>query len=331
MSSKRVAAREWKRKRNQRKMIIKLAALAVCLVIVAGLGYLGWDSWSRSTVMTFNGHRIPTSDAQFFYMGGITGMPKEQAAEDLVTYLLIEEAAARNNVSLTAEDRAELADDVDGTRNFFDMFGISIPRVSDDRLADFIGQELLIERLAAIYVPNVEIDDDEFSTAFFNYQIFHRHEFVDMDLMFFETQSFESALNVRESLLAADTLEEKEEIIIIADIFGDVGEDFELHNIDIPDAEVNRITLAEISGIEHTILMNLASLHPGNVSDPFEIEGMIYVFVVESLSEPPLDELEVRFRDELINERRMDAFEYILSGWRDNADVQFNQRGINSI
>ena len=334
MSSKRAAAKEWKRKRNQQKMVFRLSVAAICLVILMGIGYLAWDSFNRSYVMTFNGNRIPTAEAQFFFMGGIMGTPREQAAADLSMFLLMEEAATRHNVGLTAEERQELSGEVQETRDFFDMFGVSISRLSDTRITELMGMDLMVNRLAEIYGADVEIDEEEIVNALFNYTIFNRHEFIEMDLLIHESSTMEDAINAFGTMQEADSMEEINEIILenialrrqITGIEPDENEDTEV--------EMPRLTIQQLASdqsINPGIIMDLAGLFEGDVSSPVEIGGLFYVFVVESMTEPPMEEVEADFRERFAHHQRVSAFEEIALEWREAADIEINQRGLDSL
>ena len=334
MSSKRIVAKEWKRKRNQQRLIFKLSALAVCLLIVAGISFLVWDSWSRSFVMTFEGNRISTNEARYFHMGGIMGTPQEHAVDELATFLLLEQAAQRHGVALTAQEREEIAEEVEGTRGFLNMFGVNIDRLSDERMTDFLSQDLITERLADIYAAHIEVDEEELDNAFFSYTIFQRHEFVEMDLIVFEAATMDTAMAAFDELIATASIEEMEEIILRHTIFGEQALDVELDSLDIPGMEVQRLSLGQLA-MDHTInpsiIMGLAGLQEGQVFEPVMIGESIVVFVAESVTEPPMDELEADFRSSFISDRRIEAFTDVVQEWRENADIQLNQRGINSI
>jgi len=330
MSSKRAAAREWKRKRNQQKMVFRLSVAAVCLVILLGIGYLAFDSFNRSFVMTFEGRRIPTQEAQFFFMGGIMGTPREQATVDLTMFLLLEEAAARHNVGLTTEERQDLLAEVDGTRDFLNMFGVSLSRLSDARVAELMGMDILVERLAEIYAGDIEIDEEEFTSAFFSYSIFNRHEFVDMNLLIHESYTMDDAVLAFAAMQEAASAEEINQIIINNVITrGLITDEEEIATIEAPMLTIQQ--LGQEPNIDPNIIMELVSLAEGDISMPFEVEGFFYVFVVESVTEPPMDEVEAGFRAAYIQHERISAFEEIVIEWRDAADVRHNQRGIDSL
>jgi hypothetical protein len=58
---------------------------------------------------------------------------------------------------------------------------------------------------------------------------------------------------------------------------------------------------------------------------------LFYVFVAESVTEPPADQLEEDFRRSYISDLRIQSFLGTLAEWREEADIQFNQRGINGL
>ena len=333
MSSKRAAAREWKRKRNQQKMVFRLSVAAVCLIILLGIGYLALDSFNRSFVMTFNGNRIPVAEAQFFFMGGIMGTPREQATADLSMFLLMEEAAARHNVGLTAEERQDLMDEVEERRGLADMFGVSLSRLSDARMADLIGMDTIVNRLAEIYGGHIEVDEEEMTNAFFSFTIFNRDDFIEMDLLIHESMTMDDAVAAFATMQDA-SMEEINEIIIENMILNMQLDGVELDETEIAELEVPSLTIQQLASdqsINPGIIMDLANLMEGDVSTPVEIGGRFYVFVVESLTEPPMDEVEADFRERFTQMQRIEAFEEVALEWREAADIQINQRGLDSL
>jgi len=333
MSKKRIEAKEWKRKKNQQKAIGRSIVVGICLLIVAGIGYMVWDNWNRGFIMVFEGERIPTSDLSWFFAGGMWGRPAYSAAEELANFLLIQQAAERHNVALTAEEREELLEDAEGTMQFLAMNGIPMEGVTLERMVDFMGERLLMERLMDIYAADVQVDETEFYDAFLSFTVMNRHEFVEMGFMLYESMSIEQATFVQDELQAAADLNEMEQIILremLIDGGMDMGDfgDFEPGDFAVV---VDRVNISELQwSVDPMILMSLSNLMEGEVSEPFEIEGGYFIFVVESVHEPPIEEVQEQFRNDYIREIQFDIFTDIVEGWRESADIQINQRAVNA-
>jgi len=337
MSKKRIEAREWKRKKSQKKMVGRSVIAGLCLLIVAGIGFMVWDNWNRGFIMVFEGERIPTSDLSWFFAGGMWGRPADSAAEELANFLLIERAAERHNVALTAEEREELLEDAQGTMEFLDMQGVPMQGVTLERMVDFMGEQLLTERLMDIYAPDVEVDETEFLNDFLSFTITNRHEFVQMNFMLLESHSFEEATLAQDELQAASSLEEMEQIIIQNMLFGagggiDLGDLGDFGDIDIGfDMDADRVALSDLQwAVDQMTMMSLSNMMEGQVSEPIEIDGGYYVFVAEFVNEPPMDEVQERFRSNYIRNMQFERFSEIVDSWRESANIQINQRAVNA-
>ena len=303
-SSKRQAAKEWKRKRKQQKMILRLALAGVCALILAVIGYFAWDIQSRAYVMTFEGQRIPRVDMDFFAPMSIDS---EDMIEQVAHFLLIDQAARRNNIVLTAEELAEIEEQSETMRMMFAMHDFSLDSISDQRLNQFMSMEILAEHLADIYVPGIEVDEDEFQSALMSHMIFNRADFIDMELRVHLSPSEEEAWEVWEEFNNDGPAED-------------------------PDMMVWTLEDMQMMGFDQFTLMNIANLQPGDFTEPMPMgEDMTMIFIVNSLQEPEPDELEAEFREMYIRGLKMDKFMEILDGWRETADIQINQRGIDAI
>jgi len=67
--NKRAKAREWKKQKRRQRLIFRLSVVGICILAVLGIAYIGWDMWSRTYVMTFNGNQYqPGSYGYFPYL-----------------------------------------------------------------------------------------------------------------------------------------------------------------------------------------------------------------------------------------------------------------------
>ena len=326
MSSKRVAAREWKRKRKQQKQATKLAIAGVCVLAIAIIGYIGWDLWSRTYVMTFEGQRISTADMRDFMTAGAEGVdPRAQALEGLTQFLLINQAAHQNNIALTAEDWAGIEANITQMREMYEAFGMDMPDISDERMTELMSMEILSERLMDIYTADFEIDEADFEEALIQYLTFNRADHVDMNFRYHISDSMIAARIAQDDLFAVgpDGFDE----IIIRDMALVTGQDE-------ADIEVPTITLAElrqVADISFTAVNDIISLEAGQLSDPIQLDENTYmVLIVDFVNIPADEEIEEIFLEQYTRQQRVMIFSDIVEGWREVADIRINQRGVNA-
>lgn len=300
-TSKRATAREWKRKKRQQRMIGRLCAAAAILVVILGIGYIGWDMWSRTFVMTFEGQRIATSDMQFFTLFADGTMdPREQAMEQLTNFLLIEAAAHRNNIVLSDEEQSLAEEQAVEILELFEMFGLARPNVSDQRATEFIAMDFYSEQLMEIYTAGFTVDESAFDAALSEFLTFSRSDFIEMELR----------------VLDAFTQEEAA---------GFVYEDFE---------EGFPATLTEIRQnqvISQWDIEYLTTLPVGYISEPIQVdEETFFVFHVDSIEVPTDEEISDIFRESYEMHERWSMFSDVVDEWREATDIQINQRGVNA-
>ncbi|MCL2399901.1 MAG: hypothetical protein FWC91_09205 [Defluviitaleaceae bacterium] len=320
MSSKRAAAKEWKRKRNQQKLMFRLSVIGVCILALLGIGYIAWDMYSRTYVMTFEGQRIPTAELNYFNM--LSG--RQNAADHLAYFLVVNQRAQQHNITFTSEEWDGIVEGAGQTRAMAEMFETPLDGISDDRLNEFVSMSVLVTRLTELYTADYEIDETEFANALGAHLFFERAEFVEMDFRFHVSPHMDDAEAIRAELYAADPADI--DTILLREL-QQFAMDFE------EEPEVDRITMEDMRmmGLDQFILMELANLQPGDISEPFQMdETTVIVFIVDSLHVPSDAEIEANFRESFIWEQRTEMFADLLEVWREEADIRMNYRGINA-
>ena len=346
MASKRALAKEWKRKKKQQQLIFKLSVIGFCILAIAGLFYIGWDVWSRSYVMTFNGERIRTAELRFFSaMVDWDDMfmdPMEESLEQLTQFLLLEHVAQHHGITLTDEERAEAEEHAQHMRDMFDMFGIPLADISDSRLADFMSVEMLADKLMDIYTGHFEIvDDAEFAENLAQFIEEFGDTFIEMEFRY----HFSSEQAVSHSAWIEFNLAEPENIdeIILRDMRLAMGIDLAALGLDDDiefdldfdfDMEVPTIALSvlqEDPGIHDAIIEYLASLEVGDISEPIQIsEDFFVIFIVDSVNKATDEEIAEVFRERYIWGNRVEMFNDVMESWREAVDIRINQRGLNA-
>ena len=304
MSKKRIVAREWKRKRNQQRSVHRLVLTAVCIALVAGIGFIGWDMWSRTFVMTFEGQRVPTADMRFFSFFALFNesplSPQEQALESLINFYLIEQAAQRHNLALTEEEQIMADEQAVEIMEMFEMFGMPRPNISYERASQFLATDFLSEQLVYLYTDDFVVDEDHLEESFQEFMMFNRSDFVNMDFLFFHGFDYDEAI-----ALEPEDFDEQM-IISLADLREDP--DFDIWDLNY-----------------------LSSLEVGEISEPFPLDdGTFLTLLVDYFDIMPDDEIKEIFRESYEFVERMQVFSAIIEEWREAADIQINQRGVNA-
>ena len=326
MSSKRVAAREWKRKRKHQQRMTRLTIAAVCVLAILGIGYIGWDMWSRTYVMTFEGQRIGTAYMRYFSaFSNWMGDPHEQALDNLTQFLLIEQAARRNNIVLTEEELEEAAEHREVVQEHLDMMGISVSGISDARLRELSYWNVFTERLIDIYSADLVIDEDDFEESFQEFLTWNRTDFLEMNFKFHRSSDMDTSFAVWGEFADLETDDEFDEIIL-RDLQLETG-------LNINDLEVPTISLDEMRHDPDfaQAIWHLTDLNVGEFSQPIPIgEDSFYIFIVESMEMTPEEEISEIYREEYIREQQVQIIVDLLEEWREAADIRINQRGVNA-
>jgi len=317
MSSKRVAAREWKRKRKQQQRVSKLIIAAICVVVIAGIGYIGWDMWSRTYVMTFENQRIGTAYMRYFSaFNNWMGDPHEQALDNLTQFLLIEQAARRNNIVLTAEELEDAAEHQEAVQEHLEMMGISVSGLSNDRLRELSYWNVFTERLIDLYSADLVIDEDDFEEAFQTFLTWSRSDFMEMDFKYHHFSNMDDAFATWGEFFAVESPDEIDEIILR-----------DLH-------EIPTISLAEMRQDPTFAQVNFSSLTElgvGEFSEPIPVgEDEFFIFIVESAEMTPEEEIAEVYREEYIRDQQVQIIIDLLEQWEEAADIRINQKGVNA-
>ena len=339
MANKRVAAREWRRKRRQQRMIVRLSIVAACVVALLGAGFIGWDLWSRTYVMTFDGERVPTADLQFFSMFTDGTMdPRVQSLDHLINFMLIDQAARRHNISITADEWVEVEESAVEILNLFEMFGMERPNLSNDRAAEFMSMDILSDRLMDIYVPNFVVDESAFALALDEFLMLNRADFIDMEFIFYHSGIIEVAMEVRAELEASDPSYFEE--IVMRDMqldfdLEDLGLEIEGEGISLAGMmEAPRVSLAELrmdQSFDQWDVDYLSTLSVNQVSELIQLnDGSFLILIPMVVNIMTDDEITELFREHYEVQERDRVFADIVVGWRDEVDIRVNQRGVNA-
>jgi hypothetical protein len=254
--------------------------------------------------------------------------PRGQALNQLIQFLLIDQAAQRNNLALTVQERSELAGEAVEMMEFYEMIGMTPPNISNERVAEFMSVEILAERLMDIYTSDLVIDEEDLEHAFLSHLLFNRADFVQMELKFIEVFAMEDSLQLVEELTAAGP--EGIDGIIMREMLANNPwmEELEDDELEIPTVWLH--DLRQDPEFDPMVLMQLASLEEGEVSEPMLLGHDFVIFIANSVEVPPEEEIEAVFREQFIQQQREMMFFQVLGEWHDAADIRINERGVNA-
>ena len=309
-TSKRAVAKEWKRKRKQQQRLTKLMIAAFCAIAVLGIGYVAWDLWSRTYVMTFEGRRVNTDDMRFF--AAVSPLFGGDPFDQLTRFLLIDQAASQHNIILSEEERAQVAENL----GFFEMIGIELPSMSNERMIDLAGADILTDHLIDIYTADFVVDESDFDESFSWYLEFQRGQHVEMDLRYHLSNSTVSARVAQDDLYT----------------YGPEGyDDILMRDM----GEIRTTTLAELRQnqlVSFSDINDIASLELHEISGivPMGDDGYA-VFIPDSIDALTDDEIKVIFREQYEHQQRIMIFTEVLETWFEAADIQINERGIGAV
>jgi len=324
--SKRVIAKEWKQQRKKQRLLGRLVIVAICLMVALGAGYIGWDMWSRTYVMTFEGERISRDYMRYFsaFTDGWSD-PREQSMEFLTQFLLVEQFARLNNIVLTTEELADVEENAEMIREHFETFGINFRNISDERMFELASINVLTDRLAEIYTVDFVVDEDEFESSFESHLNFNRAEFIEMELRYHQAPTMYDANVVHDQLTEHDA--EDFETVVLREMQQTTG--LSANELEIPTTTLEGL---QDMGIDFWSINQVASLDEGEFSDPIQVgEDSFFIFMVDSISMPPEAELRETFRERHIEQmRQIEFFDTVIPEWREEADMQINERGVNA-
>ena len=318
MSNKRVVAREWKRKRQQKKRAAQLTTVAIVAVIALGIGLFFMHQHSLSYVMVFEGQRVPAAELEF--MGSM---------DNLIDFWLIEQAAENQGLALGAEELESMEAFAAELRQMYVSWGMPDPAISDRRMAVMLGMETLRSQLIDVYTADFAVDEAEFATALEAHMAPGRAFFAEMSFKYVFANSYEES---QEAWVRLQDGEDVDAIIIDfleRDFVDTTDPDFEITTISLEDLRTGELLAPDV-------LESLLGMEVGTFTEPIPMDmgwddETYLVLFVETAEIPTEAEIEERFREQFTAEGRSVVFEGILQGWRDAADIQLNQRGIDAV
>jgi hypothetical protein len=320
MSTKRAQAREWKRKRKQRKHMALLGVTAFVVLVAAAFGFFALDNFSKSYVMTFEGTRINNNDFLFNVLNAAmrgSEDPKADGLDQLLDVLVLEHRAKAEGIVLTEDEKEEMLAWAANLRSNYRENNVDLSFLSDQRLAEIISSDIYHERLMDIHTEGLVIDEVAFNRAFADYKENNRLDYVDAVYKYAFNPSQEDLEAARERLTAGEiTFDELAAELCV--MFNHEGEE-------AASAMLWQFGLADTDN-EHAL-----SLQPGEASRVMLIDEYYIILQMETITIPEEEELSANFRQRFTEERKAEAFSELMLEWKREANFTVNQRGYDAL
>lgn len=145
-----------KARQVSKSVLIRIAAL---VVIAAGMfAYVKFAD--TSYIMVCDGKKVSAEEFKLFYCLG-QNIDADAALETLINYTLIDNAAKKNAVELTEDEKQEVADYASYLKNYIETNDIEKPQISDARLEELLAVDYIYPKLAEALTAHIEVDEME--------------------------------------------------------------------------------------------------------------------------------------------------------------------------
>jgi len=314
MESRKKRNLEIERRKKEKQRITTSILMGLIALVVIALGYSVWDIQNRRTIMTFEGERIATSDFRYFH--SMTGMPpgeetQQVIMDNLVQTLVVLERAERHGLSLSEENRANLEEHV---RNFRGQNPGAFNFISDRRIMELDSIWLLFEPLMDIYVPDYELDEEEFAP------LLETHlEGIHDSLIQFKYLESDDWFELEDAIAALEAGGDFD--TIAREIYG-LPEEEEIATVDLS-------TLLDFYDISER-RPELLSLEEGEVSEIIIADDVFFIIQMYNnvVDDEVLESAEELFRERNIQTGRAGIFWALIEEWIEQADYTVNERAL---
>jgi hypothetical protein len=300
------------------------AIFAVVLVaIVAGIGWMIWDNYSRSFVLRFEGQRIHTNELRFLM---VDESPEgiEAGMEALIEYLTILHRADQHGFGLTDEER-EMWEWI-----ILSQFG-EVPFITPARFGEFISvapgpDGMIWERLMNYYIPEflVVLDEEQLAIDLAAYKAANLTNYLETESKFLLIEEYEEAAAAYAQLLAGEL--DFDAAIRLYDPWYDE----ESGIIEVPLG-----SLISWAGLDAAQTAAVMALQTGEMSELIFLdeEGFQSHLIIYIESREEIDEaaIEVSFRQQTILHERNRMLSDLVPQWIRQANYSRNNRAINLV
>lgn len=321
MSTKRAKLREEKRRQKQMQRFTILACTVALALIAAGIAWFMLDRYAKSYVMVYEGEKIDTNDLRFCGLfvaaeeGEDAAAVKEKAMDQLQTYLALEKAARDNNLTLTDEEREESLSYAASMKSYYAQnYGLDMSFISDERMADFLGLDVLYGPLQEKFTADLVIDETDFEKALADYTQNNRMDYYDVQIL-------------EITAAAEETIQEAKQAVEGGMSFADaVAAYSEAYN---EEYGVNPMAL-RYAGLSDETAQTLLDMESGAMSEIVETDGSFALYYIDSKTIPSSDELAETYRTQYTGEKKGERFVEIIEEWKSAAVYTVNPKGYDA-
>lgn len=318
MSTKRAKAREEKRRKKQQQQFFIIGGIVILLLIAAGFGLYGLDQYNKSYVMTFNGEKIATGDLRFcslFAEVGENEDAKEKALDQLLTYLVMEQAAKDNGLALTEEELEETRSYAESFKSYYQQYyNVDFSSIDNDRMLEMLGLDVLYDQLLEKYTADYTVNEADFSKALADYIKNEPADYTVVNLKYIYASD-------------AATIEEARQAIEDGMTFDDAVIKYSEYYSEESGVETYEM---KYMGLDDETMAQILTLSPGDITSTIDTNSMSAMFYVDSITVPEESEISATYRERYISEQKNARFTEIVDEWKKNANYTLNQKGYDA-
>jgi len=342
---------------KQIRAISLLSLIAVFVLAVGLLSFILINNRNAGFVLTYQAEidgrmrtqRISVDDFNFLVLTSQSFDPLEDALEFLLTILTIERAANERGLSLTEDELNDVREAAMEARNLITREMPDLDNISQEFLERTYGFYFWVDKLFEVVTAelNIEFDEEEYASLLAEYIDYAKYDYVDA---MFKWMMLESAEIANEAKAAIDSGEMTVEEALMAFYYStgtfavmrglDSAEDF-LATVGYDTLEdyldehgFDMVHLSELRGLGHEHINHLASLQVNQTSEIIEMDGDYLLFIAESVYIPSDEEIELivaEIYESHMDSQRWEIFMEEFQVWRDEFEVNINQRALDNI
>jgi len=314
MENRKKRNQEIERNKKQKRRVSAGIGAVIVLVILAGIAWFAFDSHRRNWIMTFEGQRIPTNELRFMMEHQDWWVPQEEITEramvDLIQRLTIIHHANRLDLGMTNEERDIILANVEGR-------GV----IPNTRMAELFSVNSMAERLFDHYVPELTLDAADYQDEIAEYIEARGPFYAPSEVMYILNEDLGILLSAQQSM-------HDDAGIQFAELVLQYCQEHIEHEMESPII----LSFADLEPIlEPLDMLMLMDLQPGEISEIVMFHDSFLLLYMYSRGEIADSEIQEAFLSNMALEYRHEQFNELLEELIENADVEINQRALDSL
>jgi len=310
-------------KKEQFKVVQKIAIVCAAVVLVIGIGLFAFFQMAKAGnnyIVKFDGKKIGVEEFEFFLLRNVYNQPespnsynKQLAYNGLLEFLVLNKAAKAKNVVLNENEKDIVKSNVEDLKNFLKTYNLEMPKISDDRAEEIIGNSVIIYyKLVDIVAEEFgyTVDENDFAAEFAAYYAAYQAE--DKLLKFIMTNTMEEAEAAHEALAAGMAVDEA--IEKYSALYGRYG----VETLDLS-------YFAYVFGFDEEKCNSLMKLNALEFSDVMSL-GNYYGVLIAATYEETRDS----FRSQYIFAHKTEILRNEYELWKSEAKVEMNEKVFES-